>query len=72
MVLKTIFILLSVLYFVVSYFIGIKKNLNFVSFFMLGFTEGLVEKKNKDKVAKLFGILSLVVAIIFLILGIVL
>lgn len=69
MFLNTIFVLLSVLYFVVSYFIGIKKNLNFVSFLMLGFTEGIVESKNKDKVAKIFGILSLVVAVIFLVVG---
>ncbi|ARK32477.1 hypothetical protein BkAM31D_22880 [Halalkalibacter krulwichiae] len=69
MVLSLILILIGVLFYVVSYFIGIKKNLNFISFFMLGFTDGLVEDKDKVKVARFFGILSFIVATYSLVSG---
>ncbi|MCL7748797.1 hypothetical protein [Halalkalibacter alkaliphilus] len=70
MALSIILIIIGILFFVVAYFIGIKKNLNFISFFMLGFTERLVADKDKDKVVRFFGILSLIVATYFLVSGI--
>ncbi len=43
MIINIVFILLGILYSVVTYFIGIKRNLIFASFFIFGFTEDLVE-----------------------------
>lgn len=69
MVLNVLFILIGVIYLAASYFIGIKKNLNFISFFMLGFTERLVKDKNKHVLSICFALLFILVGSFFIVLG---
>ncbi|KMK76820.1 hypothetical protein [Alkalihalobacillus pseudalcaliphilus] len=71
MVLNLVYILLGFVFLLAAYLIGVKKNLNVISLFMLGFTEGLVEGKNKQRVSAIYSGCSLMVAFTFWGMGII-